>query len=142
MSFASIRKRLSNLHWLPRRSSWNFLLGDRGERVAARYLGRRGHRIIARNYRCMAGEIDLICSHRDFIVFVEVKTRASIETEDPQEAVRAGQWARIERAARYFLMQQSAEDRPCRFDLVSVVWPSGGSPVVEHFEDVFQPRRL
>ena len=141
MSFALIKNRLRNLSWLPRRSSRSLLLGHRGERAAAKSLRRHGHRIIARNYRCVAGEIDLICSHRDFIVFVEVKTRTSTEAEDFHQGVRAVQWERIERAARWFLSRQTTADRPCRFDLVTVVWPSRGSPVVEHLEDAFQPRR-
>jgi putative endonuclease len=142
VSFARIRKRLSNLSWLPRRSSWSLLLGSRGERAAARYLRRHGHRILARNYRCSSGEVDLISAWRDFIVFVEVKTRTSAEAQDPQEAVRSVQWGRIERAARHFLVRQSTEDHPCRFDFIAIVWPRRGSPTVEHYEDAYQPRRL
>jgi putative endonuclease len=140
VSFALIKSKLRKLSWLPRRSSRNLLLGRRGERAAAKYLRRHGHRIIARNFRCVAGEIDLICSHRDFIVFVEVKTRTGTGAEDEQ-GVRPVQWERIERAARWFLSRQTTADRPCRFDLVTVVWPSRGSPVIEHLEDAFQPQR-
>ncbi|MEK7756799.1 MAG: YraN family protein, partial [Planctomycetota bacterium] len=50
-------------------------MGRQGERAAARYLRRRCYRILARNYRCFAGEIDLIASQAATIVFVEVKTR-------------------------------------------------------------------
>ncbi len=116
-------------------------MGRRGERAAARFLKRRHHHILVRNYRCVAGEIDLICSHADTIVFVEVKTRTSDTAEDPQEALRKRQWTRIENAARYFLMHRRAQDRPCRFDVITVVWPIRGSPRIEHFPDAFQPRR-
>jgi putative endonuclease len=116
--------------------------GGRGERVAARHLKRRGYRVLVRNYRCPVGELDLVCSHGGLIVFVEVKTRTSTKAENAEEAVRSTQWARIERAARRFLTQRSCGDRPCRFDLVTVVWPSRGTPVVEHFEDAYQPRWL
>lgn len=116
-------------------------MGRRGERAAARFLKRRHHHILVRNYRCVAGEIDLICSHGDTIVFVEVKTRTSDTAEDPQEALRKRQWTRIENAARYFLMHRRAQDRPCRFDVITVVWPIRGSPRIEHFPDAFQPRR-
>ena len=50
-------------------------LGAAGEKAAAKYLRRRGYRIVARNYRCRGGEIDLIALDADTIVFVEVKTR-------------------------------------------------------------------
>ena len=139
MNFAFIRKRLPNPS--SRRSDEHLRLGARGERAAARHLKRRHHRIIARNYRCPVGEIDLISIHEDTVVFVEVKTRSSDEAEDPVDAVRPGKWARVERAARYFIAHKLTADYPCRFDLVTVVWPPRGSPVVEHFEDAFQPRR-
>ena len=88
-----------------------------------------------RNYRCAAGEIDLICSDHDTIVFVEVKCRTSDHAQDLQEALRIPQMRRIENAARYFLME------PCRFDVVTVLWPHHGAPQIEHFQDVFQPCR-
>ena len=141
MNFASIRKRLPNLSWRLRRSDGRQRLGSRGERAAARLLKRRHHRIIARNYRCPVGEIDLITADGDTIVFVEVKTRSSDEAADLSDAVRPGKWSRVERAARYFVMQRSAADRPCRFDLVTVLWPQRGSPQIEHFPDAFQPPR-
>jgi putative endonuclease len=111
----------------------------RGERVAARYLRRHHHRLLVRNYHCVAGEIDLVCTHGDTIVFVEVKTRTSEDAEDVQDALRSSQWRRIEQAARYFLMQHSAQNQPCRFDLITVLWPPGQSPKIEHFQNVHHP---
>ena len=141
MNFASIRRRLRNLSWRPRRSNGRLRLGSRGERVAARLLKRQHHRVIARNYRCPVGEIDLITADGETIVFVEVKTRSSDEAADLLDAARPGKWLRVERAARYFVMQRSVADRPCRFDLVTVLWPPRGSPQIEHFPDAFRPSR-
>ncbi|UCE58951.1 MAG: YraN family protein [Phycisphaerales bacterium] len=141
MNFGLIRRKLRSLSWPLRRPDDPRALGSHGERVAVRFLKRRKCRIIARNYRCVAGEIDLIAADGQTLVFVEVKTRASGEAQDPQEAIRPGKWKRVERAARYFLMQQSNADCPCRFDLVTVLWPPRGSAVIEHFEDAYQPRR-
>ncbi len=142
MNFASIKRRLGRLRWPFRRSDGNLLLGSRGERAATRYLKRRHHKIIARNYRCGAGEIDLISADGDTIVFVEVKTRLSCDAQDPQEAIRPAKWKRVERAARYYLMRHSAVDHPCRFDFVTVVWAPHGGPMIEHFENAYQPRSL
>jgi len=142
VNFESIRKRLRNLSWPVHRCDPRLAFGSRGERAAARYLKRQHHRILTRNYRCAAGEIDLICADCDTIVFVEVKTRSSDTAEEPQQTLRKTQWRRIENAARYFLMQRSAQDRPCRFDVVTVLWAPRGSPRIEHFEDAYQPRRL
>jgi putative endonuclease len=141
VSFAFLRKRLRNLSWLRRRRDRRHALGSRGERLAARSLKRRGHRIIARNYRSPAGEIDLITQDDETLVFVEVKTRTSDDAADLQEAIGPTQRRRIEHAARYFLMRQSAHDHPCRFDVITVLWPAHGSPKIEHFEDAFAPRR-
>lgn len=141
MSFASLRERLRHLSWRGRRRNRRHLLGRRGERVAARYLSRRRYRILTRNYRCDAGEIDLICLDAGAVVFVEIKTRTSDQAQDLQESIRPNQWRRIENAARYYVMQHSLTDRACRFDVVTVLWPQRGAPKIEHFVDAFQARR-
>lgn len=141
MDFAFIRKSLRRLSWSAPRRDPKHRLGRRGERAAAKYLKRHRYRVLLRNYRCPAGEIDLICSQGDTLVFVEVKTRSHDEAQDPQEGFRKVQWRRVENAARFFLMRGPLQARPARFDLVTVVWPPGGEPTIEHFEDVFQPRR-
>jgi len=124
----------------PSRPPDHLRLGARGERVAARHLRRGGHRILARNYKCPVGEIDLVTLDRDTLVFVEVKTRASDEHADPKDAAGLIKWGRVERAARHYLRQHHAENSPSRFDLVTVLWPAGGKPQTEHFEDVYQVR--
>ncbi len=103
-------------------------------------MRRRGHRILARNYKCPVGEIDLVTLDHDTIVFAEVKTRASDEHADLIEAAGVIKWSRVERAARHYLKTHRAEDNPSRFDLVTVLWPADGKPQVEHFEDVYQAR--
>ncbi len=104
-------------------------------------MRRRGLSVLRRNYDCPVGEIDLICSHGDALVFVEVKTRTSDQAEAPHEALRPDQWRRIENAAKYFLMRYSVQHRPCRFDVVTVLWPQRRRPVLEHFENVQFPGR-
>lgn len=117
-------------------------MGIRGERAAARHLRRRRYRILARDYRCFAGEIDLIASQDATIVFVEVKTRQPDEDRGDQLPVRVEQRGRIMRAARYFMTHPAAADRPCRFDVISVSFPVRGKPRIEHYEDAFQPERF
>lgn len=114
-------------------------LGPAGEKVAARHLRRRGYRILSRNYDCRAGEIDLIAADGDTIVFVEVKTRREESAADPEVNVTYHKRRRLTQAARYYLMEKSAQDRPCRFDVVAVLMPEGGQPAVEHFIDAFAP---
>lgn len=142
MNFASVSRRLRGLSWLLRRSDGDarHALGSRGERAAARFLRRRRYRIIARNYDCPAGEIDLITTQSETIVFVEVKTRSDEHGKDAGQTVAAGQRERIVWAAQYFLRKAHAESRPSRFDVVTVYFPSDGKPEIEHFEDAFQPK--
>ncbi len=139
VNFGFITRNLPSLRWRRQPFEERRLLGIRGERAAVRYLKRQHHRIIARNYRCPLGEFDVITSDGDTIVFVEVKTRSSDEAADLHEAVRPGKWRRVLRTARYYLAERPTVDRPCRFDLVTVMWPRHGPPRIEHFVDAFQP---
>ena len=141
MNFVFLRRRLLSLSWLHHGSKSTERLGTRGERAAARHLRRKHFRILVRNYQCPLGEIDLVCRDAEMIVFVEVKTRSSDEAADLADAIRSPQWGRITRAARFFLRERSAENYPWRLDLVTVEWPPGGSPRIEHFEEAHCPGR-
>lgn len=110
-------------------------LGQRGEEAAAAYLRTLRATIRERNYRCKVGEIDIICEFGNEIVFVEVKTRRIGGMGLPGEAVnRAKQRRLLKTAARYLSLNRLWE-RPCRFDLITVVQSPRGLDV-EHFENV------
>lgn len=138
MNFAFIARRLSRPNWLRRPRNSRHALGYRGERVAAKHLRGLGLRILIQNYRCDAGEIDLIASDQGTIVFVEVKSRSTDEAQYPHEALRRPQIMHLKSAAKYFLMERQLQARPSRFDVVSVLWPPGGTPQIEHFENAFE----
>ena len=61
--------------------------GILGEKLAQDFLKKRGYRIIDTNYRCAEGEIDIIAKHRDYLVFVEVRTKKSLEFGSPEESI-------------------------------------------------------
>ncbi|MBI1827092.1 MAG: YraN family protein [Planctomycetes bacterium] len=130
---------LTSRSWPGRRPESKSRFGEKGERIAEKHLRRKRLRILARNFHCVAGEIDLIARDRDTIVFVEVKTRSSEQAFSPDFNISPFQRGQIERAARYFLMERSAQHRPCRFDIVAVVNPPTGPTRVEHFENAFTP---
>lgn len=115
--------------------------GRRGERLAAWHLRRRGCRILARNYRCPHGEIDLIALDGEVLVFVEVKSRTAIEAAQPESNYQLPQQRRAAAAAQYFLMESGAQNWPSRFDLVSVHLPDRGRPVIDHFVGVLEAAR-
>jgi len=113
------------------------LLGKEGERVAEQYLKKKGYKLVERNYRCAAGELDLIVLDRRVVVFVEVKTRTGQGFGSPLEAVEFRKQRKMIRAAQYFLSAKGLHQRDARFDVVGVSWP-GIEPMVEHIENAFE----
>lgn len=112
-------------------------LGDRGERWALRFLYRQGYDILERNYRCRAGEIDLIGYDGPVLAFVEVKTRSSDRFGSPGESLAAEQEDRIRRAALSYRRNRKLEDLSYRFDVVSVEALPGGKPNIKLIRDAF-----
>lgn len=96
-------------------------LGQAQEQLAAEYLERCGYRVVERNYRCRAGEIDLIAWHRGYLVFVEVKYRKDGKMGSPEEAVTIRKQRRISRVCAWYLAAHGLElCTPCRFDVAAV----------------------
>jgi putative endonuclease len=122
------------------------ILGKKGERIAEKFLRRRGYKIVERNYRCSFGEIDLIAIDGEYLVFVEVKTRSSAGPAPPQQAVNGPKQRRLARLAAHFLTHSRhlnpREEGPpnCRFDVVAVsTTEPGGKASVELFQNAFLP---
>lgn len=101
-------------------------LGASGERLAATWLEARGFHIIARNWRCPYGELDVIAEEAGELVFVEVKTRRGISYGSPEEAVTHTKRRRLIAAAQSYLIATAAEERPYRIDVVAVQLSPGG----------------
>ncbi|MET0066120.1 MAG: YraN family protein [Candidatus Thiodiazotropha sp.] len=94
--------------------------GAEAEQQALDYLHRQGLRLIERNYRCKAGELDLImCDRSDSLIFVEVRYRRSSDYGSASESITPGKQRKLLAAARHYL-QTHAEERPCRFDVVTL----------------------
>ncbi|MCY2929893.1 MAG: YraN family protein [Planctomycetota bacterium] len=120
-------------------------LGRQGERLAEGLCKRRGMKILAANYRCPSGEVDLIAldsSARseqglETIAFIEVKTRTSDRYTSPESAVGPDKQRRIRRAARYYLAHRDTEGYLARFDIVAIVLSDGGEPQLTYIENAF-----
>lgn len=97
--------------------------GNSGEAQAIAHLESHDLRLIAQNYRCDHGEIDLIMQHDQTLVFVEVKHRSDENFATVVEQISAAQCRRIRRAAQYFLMSQQLDEHRVhmRFDVVAIV---------------------
>ncbi len=114
-------------------------LGRQGERLAEKYLRRRGLKTVVRRFSTPVGELDLVMLDGQTVVFVEVKTRRSRAFADPQDAITGEKIGRLARAARWFLQSRRWYDRPCRFDAVAVTIPTVGEPEIEHIPEAFDP---
>ncbi len=97
------------------------LWGDYWESVACNYLNKKHLKKIKRNYTCKAGEIDIIMTDKNTLVFVEVKYRKNDDWVSALESVTKTKQRRIIKAAQMYLLQNKKyEDWNCRFDVVSI----------------------
>lgn len=95
--------------------------GNRGEKLAADYLKKRGYKILERQFGSRFGEIDLIALDVHEIVFVEVKTRRSLAIGYPEESVHDKKLHKMEIAAEAYLKAHALENKPYRFDVVAII---------------------
>lgn len=114
----------------------NKQFGQAGEDIAAAFLAKKGYRILTRNYRFGRVEIDAICSYKEEIIFVEVKTRTSDMMAYPEQAVGKSKQRNIRLAAENYL-EENQLTFPVRFDIIAVV--KGDKFEIEHIEDAFYP---
>ncbi len=96
----------------------NHPVGVRAEEHAWRFLQAQGCRLVARNWHCAAGEIDLIVWHGQTLVFVEVKYRASGQFGGAAYSITAAKQAKLQRSALLYLQQHDRVAPACRFDAV------------------------
>lgn len=97
-------------------------LGGSYEQMAADFLSKHGYQILERNFRCRTGEIDIIARDGDFLAFVEVKYRSSMNYGGPMAAVGLKKQHTISRTAAFYLLARHMRmDTPCRFDVVGIL---------------------
>jgi putative endonuclease len=107
-------------------------VGAYGERVAARHLEAAGFAVIARNWRCSAGEIDIVALDGSTVVVCEVKTRSGFGYGSGLEAVTREKAARLRRLAGMWLDAAGWRGAPLRIDVVAVHRRRRGVPLIEH----------
>ncbi len=94
--------------------------GDLGERLALEFLRKRGYRILETNFRCRAGEIDIIARQGETLVFVEVRTKTNLEFGSPEESLSQAKREHLTSAAETYLQAQSPAPASWRIDLVAI----------------------
>ena len=118
----------------------NDILGSWGESIAASYLQRKRYKILATNFRCRMGEIDIIAENRHYLVFVEVKLRKSDRFAQAREYVDSRKQDKLRITASVYLSQNPTKLQP-RFDVIEIYAPEGTAtvnPEIYHMEDAFQ----
>jgi putative endonuclease len=114
----------------------NKALGTYGERIAADHLESLGMVVLARNWTCRFGEIDIVARDGSTLVICEVKTRTTSHHGGPFEAVTGHKATRLRRLAMHWLEVHDIQPPSLRIDIVSVVVPPRGAPVVERIAGV------
>ncbi|PKM76606.1 MAG: YraN family protein [Firmicutes bacterium HGW-Firmicutes-15] len=111
-------------------------LGNRGEEIASRYLKEQGYRILTRNYRSRYGEVDIICTFGESIVFVEVKTRTSTSFGSPEESITRSKREHIRKVALIYLESYQHPFKEMRFDVIGILM-NGNEPRINHLVAAF-----
>ena len=110
--------------------------GQQAQKLAEKFLKKKGLRILARNINTGPAEIDLVARHRREVVFIEVRSRWSDSDARPEETVNRSKQQRLIRGAQAFLKSRRWEDRPVRFDVVAID-ASIDPPAIRHIPDAF-----
>src|SRR5580658_7925192 len=111
-------------------------LGQHGEQLAAEYLQRAGFRILARNWRCAEGEIDIVAADRRALVAVEVKTRSGTGFGTPLEAVTPKKRNRLRRLAVQWVVAHGVLFDEVRVDVVEVLKDERGGYSLDHIKGI------
>lgn len=112
-------------------------LGAKGEQEARKYLKKKSYRIVESNCRIGGSEIDIIAVKKDFLIFIEVKSRSSVETGLPEEFVDMRKIKKIISGAKLFHARKKYREMFVRFDIISVIL-SDGKLVIDHIENAFE----
>ncbi len=112
--------------------------GKKGEELAARHLTGLGYKVLEKNYRTKAGEIDIVAQDGQTIVFVEVKSRRDRSVGPPEMKVDYHKMRQITRAALLYLVRKKKSNSPCRFDVVGISAPQGEAAEITVIKDAFE----
>lgn len=95
-------------------------IGAEYEKIAGAYLEKQGYEILEYNYGSRQGEVDIIAKDGEYLVFCEVKYRATQQSGHPSEAVNYKKQKALSKCALYYIMKKKIEEAPCRFDVISI----------------------
>ncbi len=111
--------------------------GKTGEDIAEKILIEAGYKIIKRNFRFGHGEIDIVAMEGDCLVFVEVKSRRTLEYGEPEYAVTQSKIKQLKRIAEAYYYINKIESQECRFDVITILGDLKNNPKVNHIKNAF-----
>jgi len=112
-------------------------LGERGEDAAAAYLERAGLEVVERNWRCPAGEIDIVALEDETLVMCEVKTRKTVSKGTPEDAVTTAKQRRYRKLASAYLQSAGLTDVAVRFDVITILVIASDRALLRHHRAAF-----
>lgn len=112
-------------------------IGERGEDAAAAYLERAGMTVVERNWRCPAGEIDIIALDGQALVLCEVKTRRTVAKGTPEDAVTPAKQRKYATLAASYVQKAGIEPAEVRFDVISILVVAEDRALLRHHRAAF-----
>ena len=117
----------------------NKYIGNKGESLAEGYLENHDYKILEKNFTCKIGEIDIIAKNDEYISFVEVKTRRSLQFGLPAEAVTYNKQQKIYRSAQMYILKNKLYNSSFRFDVIEIILNSNNSCIsINLIKNAFQ----
>lgn len=111
--------------------------GNKGEAIARDFLIQQGYTIIDTNWATRFGELDIVAKQDDIVVFVEVKTRHSINTESAFASITPTKREKMIKAVYQYLHEKDLDDIDWRIDAIGIALLHNQSPIIDHVEDAF-----
>lgn len=113
--------------------------GDQGEKVAQKYLKKKGYRILEANYRCPMGEIDIVAVDKKCLVLVEVRTKSNPNFGSPEESITSTKALHMERTAEFYRQTHPKAPADWRIDLIAIEMDASGNLLrLEQLENVLE----
>jgi len=117
--------------------------GAAGEKIAGQYLVKKGYRILAKNYTCRLGEIDIVAACGNELVFVEVRTKTGSTFGSPEESVTRTKQRKLANMAQYYLKANPGSPEDYRIDVIAVMLGPGGKPAgIKHIPNAVEQTGL
>jgi len=95
-------------------------IGKLGEKLAQKFLKKRGYHIYETNFYCQAGEIDIVARRRDYLVFIEVRTKSNLDFGTPEESITANKKKRLISSSLHYINTHHGLPTPWRIDVVAI----------------------